>query len=417
MRPSQGRRRGFESRLSLFANILLINFFYTNMKIGTVKEIKDNTETRVGLTPQTVKELTGLGHKVLVQEGAGLSSQISDEEYRQAGAEILSNAKEIWDRVDLIVKVKEPQKEEFTYLRENLTLFTYLHLANPANKDLTIAALESKGTFIAYETIMFEDRTTPLLAPMSEVAGQRIIDVCSEYLASPKGTANKMVNKIRDKAGKILIIGGGVVGRNSAYCALGRGANVVILELREEQRKQLEEELQPLANAFGANLKILESTKEILAQEIQDADIIIGSIYIKGARADRLINREMLDVMKDGAVIGDVAIDQGGICEFSKITDIKEPSIIVTGPQTGKKIVYLGIPNIPATVGATATHALNAATKEYVKKFAQGGIDAVLSDHAFKQGINIAKGHITLEPVAKEHGLEDKFMPLDKIFE
>ena len=208
-----------------------------------------------------------------------------------------------------------------------------------------------------------------------------------------------------------------MVGRNSAYSALGRGANVVILELREEQRKQLQEELQPLANAFGANLKILESTKEILAQEIQDADIIIGSIYIKGARADRLINREMLDVMKHGAVIGDVAIDQGGICEFSKITDIKEPSIIVRGPQTGKKIVYLGIPNIPATVGATATHALNAATKEYVKKFAQGGIDAVLSDPAFKQGVNIVKGHITLEPVAKEHGLEDKFMSLDKVFE
>ncbi len=387
------------------------------MKIGTVKEIKDNTETRVGLTPETVKELTGLGHQVLVQEGAGLSSQILDKEYHQAGAEILNSAKEIWDRVDLMVKVKEPQKEEFIYLRENLTIFTYLHLASPSSKDLTIAALESKGTFIAYETVALEDRTTPLLAPMSEVAGQRIIDVCSEYLASPKGTANKMVNKIRGKAGKILIIGGGVVGFNSAYSSLGRGANVVILELREEQIKQLEQELQPLANAFGANLKILESTKEILTQEIQDADMIIGSIYIKGTRADRLINMEMLDLMKDGAVIGDVSIDQGGICEFSQVTHIDHPEIIVNGPKTGKKIIYLGIPNIPATVGATSTHALNAATKEYVKKFAQGGIDAVLSDPAFKQGINITKGYITLEPVAKEHGLEDKFMSLDKIFE
>jgi len=387
------------------------------MKIGTVTEIKDNTETRVGLTPQSVKELTAMGHEILVQRGAGTRSQISDEEYRQAGAEMVDNASEVWERVDLMVKVKEPQKKEFQYLREKLTLFTYLHLANPNNKELTIAVIESKGTFIAYETIALEDGTTPLLAPMSEVAGQRIIDIASSYLASPHGIANKIINRIKDMAGKVLIIGGGVVGENSAYSALGRGADVIILELKEEQRIKLAQRLQPLADAFGANLRILESTREILGKELEDSDIIIGSIYIKGARADRLIKTEMLDIMKEGTVIGDVAIDQGGICEFSQITNIKNPSVIVTGPQTGKKIVYLGIPNIPATVGSTATHALNAATREYIKKFAQGGINAVLSDPAFKQGINLAKGYITLEPVAKEHGLEDKFMPLDKAFE
>jgi len=387
------------------------------MKIGTVTEIKDNTETRVGLTPQSVKELTAMGHEILVQRGAGTRSQISDEEYRQAGAEMVDNASEVWERVDLMVKVKEPQKKEFQYLREKLTLFTYLHLANPNNKELTIAAIESKGTFIAYETIALEDGTTPLLAPMSEVAGQRIIDIASSFLASPHGIANKIINRIKDMAGKVLIIGGGVVGENSAYSALGRGADVIILELKEEQRIKLAQRLQPLADAFGANLRILESTREILGKELEDSDIIIGSIYIKGARADRLIKTEMLDIMKEGTVIGDVAIDQGGICEFSQITNIKNPSVIVTGPQTGKKIVYLGIPNIPATVGSTATHALNAATREYIKKFAQGGINAVLSDPAFKQGINLAKGYITLEPVAKEHGLEDKFMPLDKAFE
>jgi len=330
---------------------------------------------------------------------------------------MVDNASEVWERVDLMVKVKEPQKKEFQYLREKLTLFTYLHLANPNNKELTIAAIESKGTFIAYETIALEDGTTPLLAPMSEVAGQRIIDIASSYLASPHGIANKIINRIKDMAGKVLIIGGGVVGENSAYSALGRGADVIILELKEEQRIKLAQRLQPLADAFGANLRILESTREILGKELEDSDIIIGSIYIKGARADRLIKTEMLDIMKEGTVIGDVAIDQGGICEFSQITNIKNPSVIVTGPQTGKKIVYLGIPNIPATVGSTATHALNAATREYIKKFAQGGINAVLSDPAFKQGINLAKGYITLEPVAKEHGLEDKFMPLDKAFE
>ena len=387
------------------------------MKIGTVTEIKDNTETRVGLTPQSVKELTAMGHEILVQRGAGTRSQISDEEYRQAGAEMVDNASEVWERVDLMVKVKEPQKKEFQYLREKLTLFTYLHLANPNNKELTIAVIESKGTFIAYETIALEDGTTPLLAPMSEVAGQRIIDIASSYLASPHGIAIKIINRIKDMAGKVLIIGGGVVGENSAYSALGRGADVIILELKEEQRIKLAQRLQPLADAFGANLRILESTREILGKELEDSDIIIGSIYIKGARADRLIKTEMLDIMKEGTVIGDVAIDQGGICEFSQITNIKNPSVIVTGPQTGKKIVYLGIPNIPATVGSTATHALNAATREYIKKFAQGGINAVLSDPAFKQGINLAKGYITLEPVAKEHGLEDKFMPLDKAFE
>ncbi len=387
------------------------------MKIGTVTEIKDNTETRVGLTPQSVKELTAMGHEILVQRGAGALSQISNEEYRQAGAEMVDNASEVWERVDLMVKVKDPQKSAFQYLREDSTLFTYLHLANPNNKELTIAAIESKGIFIAYETIILEDGTTPLLAPMSEVAGQRIIDIASTYLASPNGIANKMVNRIKGMAGKVLIIGGGVVGRNSAYCVLGRGADVVILELREEQRKQLEQELQPLANAFGADLRVLESTKEVLAQEIQNADMIIGSIYIKGARADRLINTEMLDIMKEGAVIGDVAIDQGGVCEFSKITDIKEPSIIVRGPQTGKKIIYLGIPNIPATVGATATLALNAATREYVKKYAKGGIRAVLADPAFQQGINVAKGYLTLKPVAKEHNLEDKFKDVKEVFE
>jgi len=386
------------------------------MKIGTVKEIKDETETRVGLTPTTVKELTELGHEVFVEQGAGIPSRIPDEEYKQAGAEMIPEAKEVWEKVDLMVKVKEPQKQEIQYLRPGLTLFTYLHLANPANKDLIMAALESKGTFIAYETVVLEDKTIPLLAPMSEVAGHRIIDLCSSYLASPQGTANKMINRIRDKAGKILIIGGGVVGENSAYAALGRGTNVVILELKQEQREKLEEKLQPLANAFGANLRILESTREILEEEIKDADIIIGSIYINGARADRLIKTEMLDMMKDGAVIGDVAIDQGGICEFSKITDIKNPSIIVQGPKTGKKIVYIGVSNIPASVGATATHALSAATREYVKKFAQGGIKTVLSDSGFGQGVNVAKGHITCEPVAKAHGLENKFMPLDKLF-
>jgi alanine dehydrogenase len=386
------------------------------MKIGTVKEIKDKTETRVGLTPDTVKDLTSLGHQVLIQKGAGLSSQISDQEYQEVGAEIVETAKEVWDKVELMVKVKEPQKEEFQYLRSGLTLFTYLHLANPANKDLTVAAIESQGTFIAYETIVLEDRTTPLLAPMSEVAGQRIIDICSEYLASPDGLANKMVNKIRGKAGKVVVVGGGIVGENSAYCALGRGANVTVLELREDKRKYLQQKLQPLADAWGAQLKIVDSNKEVLGKEITDADMIIGSIYIKGTRADRLINREMLDIMKEGAVIGDVAIDQGGICEFSKITDIKNPAIIMTGPQTGKKIVYLGIPNIPATVGATSTHALNAATKEYVKKYAQGGIGAVLADPAFKQGLNVAKGYIALEPVAKEHGFEDKFREVEKIF-
>jgi len=386
------------------------------MKIGTVKEIKDKTETRVGLTPDTVKDLTSLGHQVLVQKGAGLSSQISDQEYQEVGAEIVETAKEVWDRVELMVKVKEPQKEEFQYLRPGLTLFTYLHLANPANKDLTIAAIKSQGIFIAYETIVLEDRTTPLLAPMSEVAGQRIIDICSEYLASPDGLANKMVNKIRGRAGKVVVVGGGIVGENSAYCALGRGANVTVLELREDKRKYLQQKLQPLADAWGAQLKIVDSNKEVLGHEMADADMIIGSIYIKGTRADRLINREMLDIMKEGAVIGDVAIDQGGICEFSKITDIKNPAIIMTGPQTGKKIIYLGIPNIPATVGATSTHALNAATKEYVKKYAQGGINAVLADVAFKQGINVAKGYITLEPVAKEHGFEDKFKEVEKIF-
>ncbi len=315
-----------------------------------------------------------------------------------------------------MVKVKEPQKKEFQYLREKLTLFTYLHLANPDNKELTIAAIESKGTFIAYETIALENGTTPLLAPMSEVAGQRIIDIASSYLASPQGIANKIINRFKGMAGKVLIIGGGVVGRSSAYCSLGRGADVVILELREEQRKQLEQELQPLASVFGADLRVLKSTKEVLAQEIQNADMIIGSTYIKGDRTDKLINIEMLDIMKEGAVIGDVAVDQGGICEFSKVTSIKEPSIIVRGSQTGKKIIYLGIPNIPATVGATATHALNNATREYIKKYAEGGIRAVLADSAFQQGINVAKGYITLEPVAKEHNLEDKFKEAKKVF-
>ncbi|MFH1643382.1 MAG: alanine dehydrogenase [Patescibacteria group bacterium] len=384
------------------------------MKIGTVREIKDNTETRVGLTPQTIKELTALGHEVLVEKGAGLKSQISDEEYTLAGAEIVEEAKSVWEGVDLMVKVKEPQKEEFEYLREDLILFTYLHLANPANKELTERCVESKGTFIAYETIVLEDRTIPLLAPMSEVAGHRIIDICSEYLASPKGLSNKMINRIRGKAGKVLIIGGGVVGEASAHCALGRGADVVVLELREDKRIELQARLQPLADAFGAGLKILESTKEVLGQELENADIIIGSIYIKGTRADRLIKTEMLDIMKEGAVIGDVAIDQGGVCEFSKITHINHPEIIVEGPQTGKKIIYIGIPNIPGTVGATSTHALNTATREYVKKIAEGGMKAILSDSGLRQGVNVINGYITLEPVAKEHGFNDKFKSLDE---
>ena len=384
-------------------------------KIGTVTEVKDRTETRVGLTPQTVKELTSMGHEVFVQSGAGFRSQIPDEKYCEAGAEIMKKASDVWEKVCLMVKVKEPQKEEFKYLREGLTLFTYLHLASPANKELTIAAIKSKGTFIAYETIALQDGTTPLLAPMSEITGHRIIDIASSYLASPIGIANKTINRVGGMAGKVLIIGGGTVGLSSAYASLGRGANVTILELNEEKRKKAKEKLTPLASLVGANLKVLSSNKEILSQEIQDADIIISSIYIKGARAEKLINEEMLDIMKPGAVISDVAIDQGGICEFSKITDINNPAIILSGPQTGKKIIYLGIPNIPATVGATATFLLNRATKEYIKKYAEGGIKAVLDDPYFSQGINVAKGYITLMPIAKEHNLEEKFKEIKEI--
>ncbi|KPJ71622.1 hypothetical protein AMJ50_01270 [Parcubacteria bacterium DG_74_3] len=386
------------------------------MKIGTVKEIKDKTETRVGLTPTTIKELVSLGHQVYVERDAGRLSQISDKDYEEAGAKILPEARDVWENVELMVKVKEPQEDEFKYLRPDLTLFTYLHLASPASKNLVEAALKSKGVFIAYETVILEDGTKPLLAPMSEIAGQKIVDIASVYLSSPDGIMNKMINRIRQEAGRILIIGGGVVGENAAYSSLARGASVMILELKDKKREELKRRLQPLANCFGGRVQVLESSKENLQQGFKLADIIIGSIYIPGARAERLIKHEDLELMKEGTVIGDVAIDQGGVCEFSRITNIHEPSFIVKAPRSGKRIIVIGIPNIPAMVGTTATRALNSATREYIKKYAQEGMRAVLADSSFSSGVNIAKGRITFESVARAHGMDEKFLSPGKLF-
>ena len=357
------------------------------MIIGVPTEIKAD-EYRVALVPAGAEALTRAGHVVLVESGAGLGTSISDEEYAAHGAEIVGSAAEVWRRAELIVKVKEPLEEELPHIRPEHVLFTYFHLA--ANEALTRALLERGATCIAYETIQDEDGTLPLLTPMSEVAGRMAIQEGAKYLERPQEGRGILLSGVPGvPPANIVILGGGVVGLNAAKIAVGIGALVTILDVNMERLRYLDD-IMP-QNGFT-----LYSNPVNIRRMLREADLLIGAVLIRGDRAPTLVTREMLSLMKPGAVLVDVAVDQGGCVETIRPTTHSKPTYIVDG------IVHYGVANMPGAVAGTSTYALTNVTLPYLRQLAnQGWRRSIRESAALRKGLNLAAGEVTFEPVAE----------------
>jgi alanine dehydrogenase len=360
------------------------------MKIGVPKEIK-NQEHRVGLTPTSVKEYVAQGHNVLVEKNAGVGIGANDDSYIDAGAFIKNSASDIFAEAEMIVKVKEPQPSECKLLRQGQLLYTYLHLA-PDPKQ-TKGLLASGCTAIAYETITDELGGLPLLAPMSEVAGRLSIQAAAHCLEKHNGGEGLLLGGVPGVSpARVVVIGGGVVGTNAAKIAVGIGAEVSILD-RSLNR------LRDLDNLFKGRIRTLYSTKDRLELEIKESDVVIGSVLIPGASAPKLVSHEMISTMKKGAVLIDVAIDQGGCFETSKATTHDNPTYIVHG------VVHYCVTNMPSAVPKTSCHALNNATLRHGLALANHGLQALCDPH-LRAGLNIYAGKITNEHVANSLGME-----------
>jgi alanine dehydrogenase len=373
------------------------------MRIGVAKEIKPD-EYRVALTPAGALELINNGHEVAIEEGAGLGSSMTDAEYERVGAQILS-VDEVWERSELVLKVKEPILAEYARLRDGQILFTYLHIA--ADEPLTRALIESGTTAIAYETVEVGGGL-PLLAPMSEVAGRLAPQAGAYFLEKPLGGRGLLLGGVPGVApGKVVIIGGGVVGYNAAVIALGLGAHVTILERSIDRMRHLEEVL-------SGRVTLLMSSSLQIEASVTDADLVIGAVLIPGAVAPKLVTREMISRMKEGAVVVDVAIDQGGCFETSRPTTHADPVYVVDG------VTHYCVANMPGGVPITSTKALTNATLPYVEAIANHGLRAaVAGDPALAKGVNVIEGKLTYEAVADAHGLEytqlDDVLPLSAV--
>jgi alanine dehydrogenase len=368
------------------------------VRIGVAKEIKTD-EYRVALTPAGARELVQKGHDVFVEAGAGEGSSMSDADYERAGATVVS-VDEAWERAELLLKVKEPIEPEYTRLREELVLFTYLHIA--ADEPLTRALVDSGITAVAYETVETEDRRLPLLAPMSEIAGRLASQAGAYFLEKPLGGRGLLLGGVPGvQPGRVLVLGGGVVGYNAAVIAIGLGAQVTILDKSIDRMRYLDEILS------GRVSTVMSSTLQIESM-IGEADLVVGAVLVPGARAPKLVTREMLGGMKNGAVIVDVAIDQGGCVETAKPTTHSDPVYEVDG------VIHYCVANMPGGVPITSTKALTNATLPYVEAIADGGLEeAIRRDKALALGVNVLEGKITYEPVAEAHGLE--YTPLDEL--
>jgi alanine dehydrogenase len=361
------------------------------MRIGVAKEIK-RQEYRVALTPAGARELVQRGHEVLVETTAGVGSAFPDETYERAGASIVS-VEDVWERSDLLLKVKEPIEPEYARLREGLTLFTYLHIA--ADEPLTRALVDSGITGIAYETVETDRGGLPLLAPMSEIAGRLAPQAGADNLEKPKGGRGILLGGVAGVApARVLVIGGGMVGYNAAVIALGMGAQVTILERSVERMRFLEQIL-------SGRVQLLMSSSLQLEETIRDADLTIGAVLIPGALAPKLVTRELLTTMKAGSVFVDVAIDQGGCAETSKPTTHDDPVYVV------EDVVHYCVANMPGAVPITSTRALTNVTLPYVEQLADlGSIGAVAANPELARGVNTLGGKLTYEAVAEAHGME-----------
>lgn len=361
------------------------------MKVGIPKEIKNN-ENRVGMTPSGVAELVKHGHSVVVQHTAGEGSGFSDDEYKRAGASILADIEDVYAEAEMIVKVKEPIEPEYKLIRKGQVLFTYFHFA--CDRPLTDAMLQSGATCIAYETVEKDDRSLPLLIPMSEVAGRMATQNGAYYLQKTKGGKGKLMAGVPGvKPAKVLVLGGGTVGEAAARIAAGMGADVTITDVSLPRLKQLAAEL-------PANVHTLYSSEHNIRKELPDVDVVIGSVLIPGDAAPKLITRDMLSLMEPGTVLVDVAIDQGGCFETSRPTTHSEPIYIIDG------IVHYAVANIPGAVPNTSTTALTNATLRYALALAdKGWQQACRDDKSLLRGVNIVGGKCTYEAVAKVWGL------------
>ena len=368
------------------------------MRIGVAKEIKPQ-EYRVALTPAGARELVQHGHDVVVETGAGVGSAFLDEAYERSGARI-GSVDEVWESAELLLKVKEPIAPEYPRLREGLVLFTYLHIA--ADEPLTRALVESGITAVAYETVETEDRRLPLLAPMSEVAGRLAAQAGAHYLERPKGGRGLLLGGVAGVApGKVVVIGGGIVGYNAAVIALGLGSQVTLLERSVDRMRHLEETL------HGRVSLVMSSTLQI-EESVQDADVVIGAVLIPGALAPKLLTREMVKGMKQGSVFCDVAIDQGGCAETSHATTHDDPVYTVDG------VIHYCVANMPGAVPITSTMALTNVTLPYVEAIADHGLAAAVArDKTLARGVNVVDGKITYEAVADAHRLD--FTPLEDV--
>ncbi len=360
------------------------------MVIGVPQEIKDH-ESRVGLVPGGVHALNQARHRVLVERGAGLGSGIQDYEYREAGAEIVGSAAEVWRRADMIVKVKEPQESEYGFLREGLVLFTYLHLA--PMPELAQVLLDKKVTGIAYETIREEDGSLPLLTPMSEVAGRMAIQVGAQYLEKTYGGRGVLLGGVPGvPSAEVLILGGGTVGLNAAKMAVGTGAGVTVVDKSVDRLRFLDD-------IFSNQISTLYSNYVNITRALRRADLVVGGVLVPGAAAPKLVTRKMISDMKRGAVVVDVAVDQGGCFETTRPTTHTDPVFEVDG------VIHYCVTNMPAAVPRTSTFALTNATFPYVLKLADEGVErAVESSRALAEGVNTCRGHVTHPGVAESLG-------------
>jgi alanine dehydrogenase len=369
------------------------------MIVGIPKEVKVR-EYRVGLMPAAVKQLADNGHTVVVENGAGVGSGFSNEAYEQAGAEVVDTAKEVWDRAEMIVKVKEPISEEYGFMREGQLLYTYLHLA--ADVRLADELCKKKVTSVAYETIELEDGSLPALIPMSSVAGRMSVQVGAVCLEKENGGKGILLGGVPGvRRGKAVILGGGIVGINAAKMAMGLGAVVTIMDINVDRLAYLDD-------VFFGRIQTMYSDPHRIAEQIVDADLVVGAVLIAGARAPHLVTRDMLKTMEKGTVIVDVSVDQGGCIETTHPTTHEDPTYVVDG------VLHYCVANMPGAVARTSTFALNNATVPYALDLANKGfLQAIKDDPALALGVNTYKGEVPHKAVAE--AVNRDYVPLEKL--
>ena len=356
------------------------------MIIGVPKEIKNN-ERRVSLIPFGVEELVKNGHKVIIETNAGLGSGFDDQSYVKYGAKIVDTPKEVFAQAELIVKVKEPQKSEYPLIKKNQIVFTYFHFA--AEKELLIAMIKSESTAVAYETVQDNDGKLPLLIPMSEVAGRLSIINGAKCLESNMGGKGKLISGVSGvEAANVLVIGGGIVGSNAAKLASGLGANVYILDINHDNLRYLDD-------TMPSNVHTIYSNRHTLIELLPKIDLLIGAVLVVGAKAPKIIDRELLSIMQPGSVVVDVSVDQGGCIETTKPTTHEKPTFVE------ENITHYCVTNMPGAVPYTSTIALCNATFTYVKEIANNGINSFKKNTPLLKGLNVYKGQVTHEAVAK----------------